>query len=76
MENKKFQTPSWLEALRKEFPVTEKWAYFDSAYETGGAYFLEEASRKYFADKSDFYPGIPQMGGSGKGACPHSSAFR
>ena len=67
MENEKFQTPSWLEALRKEFPVTEKWAYFDSAYETGGAYFLEEASRKYFADKSDFYPGILQMGGSGKG---------
>ena len=67
MENEKFQTPSWLEELRKEFPVTEKWAYFDSAYETGGAHFLEEASRKYFADKSDFYPGILQMGGSGKG---------
>ena len=68
MADEKFQTPFWLEGLRKEFPVTEKWAYFDSAYETGGARFLEKASKQYFADKSDFYPGISQMGGSGKGA--------
>lgn len=67
MEKEQFQIPSWFEKLRKEFPVTEKWAYFDSAYETGGAHFLEKASRKYFEDKSDFYPGISQMGGSGKG---------
>ena len=44
MADEKFQTPFWLEGLRKEFPVTEKWAYFDSAYETGGARFLEKGS--------------------------------
>lgn len=61
-------TPDWLPDLRSQFPVTEHWAYFDSAYETGGARFLEKASERYFRDKSYFYPGIRQAGGSGKGA--------
>ena len=61
-------TPGWLAELRSQFPVTKHWAYFDSAYETGSAYFLEKASERYFRDKSDFYPGILQEGGSGKGA--------
>lgn len=68
MKNISLHTPEWLPELRRQFPVTEHWAYFDSAYETGSAYFLEKASERYFHDKSDFYPGIRQEGGSGKGA--------
>lgn len=67
-KKEKDSMPGWARELRNQFPVTGKWAYFDSAYECSGAAFQEEASRKYFRDKSDFYPGIPQEGGSGKGA--------
>ncbi|MCD7814873.1 MAG: aminotransferase class V-fold PLP-dependent enzyme [Lachnospiraceae bacterium] len=68
MKDFTFQTPDWQPGLREQFPVTRTWAFFDSAYETGGADFLRSASEQYFTEKSDFYPGIPMKGGSGKGS--------
>lgn len=68
MEEKEFQTPSWLEGLRKEFPVTEKWAYFDSAYETGGAVSLKKHPGSILLINVIFTREFPRWEDSGKGA--------
>ncbi len=59
---------AWVEALRKEFPVAQKYAFFDVAYENCGAAFLRQALEDFFDAKADIYPGIKKAGGAGKGS--------
>ena len=36
---------TWVAELRRQFPVTEKTAFLDIAYENCGAAYMEEAKR-------------------------------
>lgn len=57
----------WVAGLRAQFPVTDNTAYFDLAYENCGAVYMEEAVKRFFRDKAELFPGMPKLGGSGKG---------
>lgn len=58
---------AWVKELRSQFPVTEKSAFFDIAYENCGADYMERAIERFFRDKADLAPDMPKMGGGGKG---------
>lgn len=58
---------SWVLQLNKQFPVEQKNAFFDIAYENCGSTFLRESSLQYLDDKEKIYPGIVKAGGEGKG---------
>lgn len=57
----------WVEELRSQFPVTQRTAFFDIAYENCGADFLRETMERYFDHKADIRPGLVKAGGAGKG---------
>jgi selenocysteine lyase/cysteine desulfurase len=57
----------WAIRLEGEFPVAERTAFFDIAYENCGAVFHRQAMDEYFADKQDLSPDMIKAGGSGKG---------
>lgn len=58
---------TWVAELRRQFPVTEKTAFLDIAYENCGAAYMEEAIQRFFRDKADLSPDMPKLGGGGKG---------
>ena len=57
----------WVRALRAQFPVTEKTAFFDIAYENCGSRFAREAMERFYEDKAAVGPGLVKAGGAGKG---------
>ena len=58
----------WVKPLHAQFPVAQKLAFFDIAYENCGSDFTREASDLYFQHKADISCGIIKAGGAGKGA--------
>lgn len=58
----------WVDQLRREFPVAQKLAFFDIAYENCGATFAVASAEEYYRHKADIQPGIIKAGGAGKGA--------
>jgi len=57
----------WVQELRAQFPVAQKLAFFDIAYENCGATFARESMELYLDQKADIHPGIVKAGGKGKG---------
>lgn len=57
----------WVEELRRQFPVTQRTAFFDIAYENCGASFQRESIETYFDHRADIHPGLVKAGGAGKG---------
>lgn len=57
----------WVNELRAQFPVAQKLAFFDIAYENCGASFVRESMEQYLDQKADIRPGIVKAGGKGKG---------
>ena len=51
---------AWVKELRSQFPVTEKSAFFDIAYENCGADYMERAIERFFRDKADLAPDMPK----------------
>lgn len=57
----------WVQGLREQFPVTQRTAFFDIAYENCGSLYARKAMERYFEHKADIYPGLVKAGGAGKG---------
>ncbi len=56
---------SWVERLRSQFPVAERTAYLDAAYDTGGALFMRRAA-EWFFDQWPRAAAEMQRGGPGR----------
>ena len=57
----------WVKELHSQFPVAEKLAFFDIAYENCGNDFVRQALNTYMDHKADIRPGLVKAGGAGKG---------
>lgn len=63
----------WVKELHSQFPVAEKLAFFDIAYENCGNDFVRQALNTYMDHKADIRPGLVKAGGVARGRPSASS---